>query len=264
MRFSLAFLLLIGAAAQDPAVDPLEDNVTFRLTFEDTLKPEKSAAAEAGPRVAFMSTADRKDWFQVDKDRLDPKHYVPGLRGKGLTNADPRTFFPEIQYPIEGHLKAKSGTVLWWMKFSKPASEGGGGGAMFATHGGSLFCALEASPTRDERGVLVVAQDQRETPVLGLAQARGKIAAKEGQWTQVGVRWDKKTVSLLLNGQEASSETLRRAFTADQFTDYFVVALFSWIKEGDVAVLDEFTIYNRPLTSEEIRTEYDRLVPRRK
>ena len=108
--------------------------------------------------MAFMCTTDRKDWFPVDKDALDPKHYVEGLRGKGLTNADPKTFFPEIQYPAEGHLKSKSGTILWWTKFSKPAPKGGGGGAMFATHGGSLFCALEATPAEEERGVLVVAR----------------------------------------------------------------------------------------------------------
>lgn len=262
MRTILAFLLLTGIAAQDPSTDPLEDNVTFRLTFEGTLKPDKSAA-DAGPRVAFLSTGDKSEWVKVDQAALDPKHYVEGLRGKGLTNADSRTFIPEIQYPAEGHIKPKSGTVLWWMKFSQPAPRGGGG-AMFATHGGSLFCALEAAPSESERGVLVVAQDQRETPVLNLAQARGKISAKAGEWTQLGVRWNKTTVSLILNGQEVSSETLRRAFTADQFGDAFVVALFSWIKEGDVAVVDEFSIYNRPLSGEEIRAEYDRLAPKAK
>jgi len=263
MRTTLALLLLLGVAAQDPSVDPLEDNVTFRLTFEGTLKPDK-AAADSGPRVAFLSTADKPDWVKVENATLDPKHYVEGLRGKGLTNADPKTFLPEIQYPTEGHLKAKSGTVLWWMKFSKPAPKGGGGGAMFATHGGALFCALEATPAEQERGVLVVAQDQRETPVLNLAQARGKLSARPGEWTQLGVRWDKKTVSLILNGQEVSSESLRRAFTPDQFGEAFVVALFSWIKEGDVAVLDEFSIYNRPLAADEIRAEYDRLAPKAK
>ena len=144
MKITLIVLLLMGLAAQDPAADPLEDNVTFRLTFEGTLKPEKSAA-RSGPLVAFLSTADKPDWVKVEQETLDAKHYVDGLRGKGLTNADPRTFLPEIQYPVEGHLKSKSGTILWWMKFSRPAPKGGGGGAMFATHGGSLFCALEAT-----------------------------------------------------------------------------------------------------------------------
>jgi len=260
MKMLLVALLFAGIGGPD---DPLEDNVTFRLTFEDTLQPDKSAAG-SGPLVAFQATADRNDWVKIDKDRLDPKYYVEGLRGKGLTNADPKSFFPEIQYPAEGHLKARSGTALWWVKFSKPAPGGGGGGAMFCTHGGSLFCALEATTTPDERGVLVVAQDQREVPPLSLAQARGKISTRNGEWTQVGVRWDKKTVSLILNGEEASSETLRRAFTVDQFSDYFVVALFSWMKEGDVAVLDEFSIYNRPLTAEEIREEYVRLAPKKR
>jgi hypothetical protein len=247
--------VLIRSAQYDPS-DPLEDSVTFRLTFEGTLKPVK-ASEEAGPRVVFMISAVKKERFQVKKDALDAKHFVKGLRGRGLTNADAKTFFEEIQYPAAGHIKSRSGTILWWMKFTRPAAARGGG-KIFRTMDGSLFCALEATPQRDELEVVVVAQDQREKPPLRLAEVRGKISRKKGEWTQVGIRWNKKSVALLIDGEEAAIETLKRPFKAEQFADSFVLSLFAFVKEGDVAVLDEFTIYNRPLTAHELEREYQR------
>jgi hypothetical protein len=243
------------------AADPLEDFVTFRLTFERTLKPEK-AAGEAGPRVVFMTAADKKERFRVNKDALDRRYFVPGLRGTGLTNADARTFFEEIQYSAAGNMKATGGTILWWLKFTRPAASGGGG-KIFSTMDGSLFCTLEPTPDRDELEILVVAQDRREDPPARLAEVRGKVGRRKGQWHQLGIRWNKKAVALLADGEEAGIATLQRPFKAEQFADYFVLALFAFVKEGDVAVLDEFTIYNRPLTSAELNTEYKRLATHR-
>lgn len=253
--FLLASVLFPHAACAEPA-DPLEDWVTFGLTFEGTLKPVR-AAGEAGPRVVFMTRADRKERFRVKEEALDRKHFVPGLRGKGLTNADATTSFEEIQYPAAGNLKAGSGTVLFWLKLTQLADRGGG--KLFSTVGGSLYFTLEPVAGRDQLGVLVVAQDQGEDPPVRLAEVRGTISRKKGQWAQLGIRWNKKSVALLINGEEAAIETLKRPFKPQQFSDYFVLSLFAFVKQSDVAVLDEFTIYNRPLTSAELKGEFERL-----
>jgi hypothetical protein len=42
-----------------------------------------------------------------------------------------------------------------------------------------------------------------------------------------------------------------------------VLSLFAFVKEGDVAVLEEFTVYNHPLSSDELKIEYGRLAAHR-
>jgi hypothetical protein len=269
----LAFILLAAPLFASPeseppvALPPLDGATTLRLTFEQGFDAECSAGSPAatlslhrqGKVEAVVPEAG-------DGRRAVPsleRFLVPGLVGKGLTNAD-RDAEVWLAFDPKENLRARSSTILWWIQ---AVTDQPGNWCGLMLHLGNLFV---VAPPGHQPGT-VMAHSQRPTgEYTGQAYAGFQPRVGDsppgpptlgGAWRQLGVAWDSRSLSLIVDGVYASTVPLKHPFADGELNLTFVAAGWGG-NDHDVVILDEVTVYNRLLTAGEVAGEYQRLKPK--
>jgi hypothetical protein len=239
--FFALFIILFSSSICFSSVDTyLRDTVIFHLDFENGAVASSPDGSKSPQYIRVNSKA-------INNEELKGKYLVSGLSGMGLSNAESKTSI-EVSYPVDKNIHPEYGTVLWWLRYEKlhPSADGG---LIFQTHGGRVFY------TTGSQGRVCI---HGNVPVYQSDLRRVPVPREEGMWTQMGFSWNRDTLHLIVNGKRAASQTLRKPLTSQEIRNSFMVYLFGWAKETDVAVLDEFTIYKRALTEAELLHEYRR------
>ena len=95
------------------------------------------------------------------------------------------------------------------------------------------------------------------SPVTGnKCLMRGTEKWPPGKWRLVVANWNWPSMSLSVDGGEFSPLTVRQSPTADLFGSIVVGA-----SGGEKTLLDELTIYRRPLSLQEAKRLYEALKP---
>lgn len=234
---------LSGRQSPEFAREPLDASTTLRLTFEQGFEAE-CAAGEPTPTVTVYRRRQPERLTQEQTERL----FVPGLAGKGVTCAD-RDVELWLSFQAKGNLRARSATILWWFQI---VTDRPGNWCGLMLHLGNLFV---VAPPGHQAGTIMV-HAQRPSGER-LAQAYATFRPKPGEWHQLGVAWDSRSLWSIVDGMAAAFEPLRHPFADGDLG--LTVTVAGWGGEDhDVVVLDELVVLNRLLAAKELSAEYQR------
>lgn len=251
---TVTLLLLTHSLSASPqsappsTIPPLDWCTTLRLTFEQGFDAECSA----GSPTATVSFQRKGKPEPLSKEQALEKLLAPGLAGKGLTNAD-RGAEVWLSLDPADNLRARSSTVIWWIKTvtDKPGNWFG-----LMLHLQNLFVVFPAGHAPG----CVFAHSQRPSGEY-TGQALAGFQPKPGEWRQLGVAWDSRSLALITDGTYATVVPLKHPFAEGELSLTLVAA--GWGGEDhDVVILDEVTVCNRLLAAEEVAAEYQRLKPK--
>lgn len=250
--------LVTWAEATTLPPDPLQDCVSFHLGFEEGLVADRANGNEKPRSIGIQREGD-KDTQPISNDEVMEQYLADGLVGKGLTNRDFKTRF-WLPFSSENNLNPVHATILWWLKIAKPHPTAGGG--MLFLQGGwyvPIQCTMDAK--RRTQYDVTIYTHANCTEWGRRTNLTASFDRKEGVWTQVGLSWDKQSIYFIVNGKRVAAGMLKDPFTAHPFGPDFILGLFGWSAETDVAVMDEVTIYDRLLAPDELVMEYQRFMP---
>ncbi len=219
----------------DPALRGLAGWITFRLTFDaESMLPEM-AAGEWAPQISGTPA------------------FEPGVSGMALVAGDGsgRAIYPRGPNATMGTRGAVS---LWicpvqWTRVN-------GGNTTFVMTSNASFYLQRQGPAHDAEGKLT-----RHEGVQYLI--RGELTGNKtlmtdttkwpnGEWRFVVANWAWPTFSWSINGGEFVGQSVKSNPDESYFGDLVVGAT-----GGEPTLIDELTIYRRPLTLEEARRLYE-------
>ncbi len=248
------FWLMGGASAQnplptDPRADPyfadprlreLMDWVTFQLTFD------------AGGLVPDMAAGETT--FSLHGEA----RFEPGVKGQALVaGADSgRAIYPR---ELNATLDTRGAVSLWVCPMGWTHQNGPNTTLLMTTN--SSFYLQRQGPMHNEAGVVT---RQEGFQFLMLSEVTGNkclmVGTQDwplGKWRLIVANWSWPTMSLSIDGGEFRSLSVKQSPTAGDFGGLAVGA-----SGGEETLIDELTIYRRPLTLEEARVLYEAFAPK--
>jgi len=257
MRVVVSVLLCCAAtcclaadAPPDPRLDPYFANpqvrqlmewATFQLTFDGgTLSPDLAAGDAT---------------FSVVKT----PRFATGVKGQALI-AGGATGSGAGNYPRPGNAPLETqGAVALWLCPVNWTHVQGDNTTLFMTGNSSFY--LQRQGPWIEGPVLKRAEGLQ---YLMLSKTTGNQCLMvgtndwpNGKWRFVVANWSWPTMSLSLDGGEFMSATVKANPTTADFGGLFVGAT-----GGEETLLDEVTIFRRPLTLAEVRVLYEAFKPK--
>ncbi|MEA3401756.1 MAG: LamG-like jellyroll fold domain-containing protein [Armatimonadota bacterium] len=253
LRCILLALSICGAVAADGAVAEaregpwdavaelreLMDWVTFRLTFDGgTMLPEM-AAGEWEPQV---TGTPRFELGLVDQALL---------AGSGSG----RAYYPRGPNAPMG----TRGAVSMWIRPVKWTRVNGGNTTFLMTTNSSFYLQRQG-PAHNEEG-RVTRHEGLQYLIRGERTGNktlmvGTAGWPDGQWRLIVANWSWPTMSLSIDGGEFRSVAVKAAPDESYFGRLSVGAT-----GGETTLIDELTIYRRPLTLDEARLLYESFRP---
>ena len=225
---------------RDPRLRDLMAWVTLQLTFDgDSLVPDM-AAGDPG------MTARGQPLF------------APGVKGRALVAGDGSG---QGIYARVGNAALETrGAVSLWVCPTRWTHQQGGNTTFLMTANSSFYLQRQG-PMHNDEGVVT---RQEGVQFLMLSEVTGNQCLMvgtsdwpQGQWRLLVANWSWPTMSLSLDGGEFRSVTVKQSPGPDQFG-----ALVVGASGGGETLLDELTVYRRPLALEEVRALYEALSPR--
>jgi hypothetical protein len=256
MPLTLAWVLTVASllpapaplAPGDPRADPylarpelraLMDWVTFQVTFDDgTLVPEMAAGD-----YKFTPAGTPK--------------FAPGIKGLALQAGGDSGM---ALYSGPGNLPlATRGALTMWL-CPLEWTHVNGGNTIFMLTGNGTFYLERQGPGHNAEGVVtrqeVLLGLLRNTPA-GPATVYGDTASwPPGQWRLIVLDWDWPIMSLSINGQDFSTVTATGRPRPEDFPTFGLGS-----RDGEKTLMDEVTIFRRPLTRAEAQAMYDAFRP---
>lgn len=251
---SIPLIFLVVAAnaeaplAVDPRTDPyfadprlreLMDWVTFQLTFDsETLVADMAAGVTA---------------FSLDGEA----RFEPGLKGQALVaGADSgRAIYPR---ELNATLGTRGAMSLWIRPVQWTHQNGPNTTFLMTTN--SSFYLQRQGPMHNEEGVVT---RQEGFQYLMRSEVTGNNCLmvsthdwEPGKWRLIVANWSWPTMSLSIDGGEFRSLSVKQSPAAADFGGLAVGA-----SGGEETLIDELTIYRRPLTLEETRLLYEAFAP---
>ncbi len=215
------------------------DWATFRLTFDhDSLVPD-------------MAAGEYK--FGVEGQ----PQFAEGVSGRALVAGEGSG---QGLYPREGNapLETRGAISLWICPVGWTRQQGGN--TTFLMTSNASFYLQRQGPMHNDEGVVTRYEGLQ---FLMLSQRTGNQCLmldtskwQAGQWRLVVAQWSWPTMSLSLDGGEFTSVSVKQNPTAAEFG-----ALLVGADGGELTLIDELTIYRRPLTLPEVRLLYETLKP---
>lgn len=230
---AIASCLAFGAvsSATEPAVASLLDGRLFHLDFENGF--------------AAMAEGNESPVSSANHPRL-----VEGIDGQAAV-FDQGSVLP---FSASDNLSKDKGTIAFWLQLP-PADSAAGGGpwTLFAEEGsddaGSTNLKIELFPKRLIRASI---KDPRDTRLH--YHRVGEWAA--GEWHHVALTWNiHKGAFLYIDGQPVTQGWMP-AWTPQESDRFMIGAGTADGEEAARVALDEFSIYGRELTEEEIRAAF--------
>ena len=251
-NFSAAILMFSAvsfAGHAAGAADPLEEYITFQISFDESLDVDIAAGS-----------ADLQQ--QPHEDVRDGYSYVDGIKGKALYNTDSRGFVR--RYAMQDNLSfEKPGTISMWIKPVKwdklsPESPKQPNGR-YNTITTPFFMTSWA-----QNGYIVLERacpELLENPerirllfpgfknVIGYYEKH--FTWEDNQWYYIVLTWNGYDYSAYINGELAIAAAHKEKLRSQDMAATFEV------RPNAGMVLDEFTIYSKAFSPEEIKAMYD-------
>jgi len=223
----------------DPALRGLADWITFRLTFDAQSMLPEMAAGEWAPQISGTPRFESGPWGMAL------------LAGDGSA----RAIYPRGPNATMG----TRGAVSLWIR-PVAWTRVNGGNTTFVMTTTSAFYIQRQGPAHDEEGKLtrhenlqyLIRGELTGNRTLGLGTAKWP----DGEWRLVVANWDWPTFSWSINGGEFVGQSVKSNPDEGYFGDLVVGAT-----GGEPTLIDELTIYRRPLTLEEARRLYETFRP---
>ena len=238
----------LGADLADPRADPyfavpplraLLDWVTLRFTFDaDQMLPDMAVGSS---EVAVRGTPQ----------------FADGVSGRALVvggESGAGTIARALNVPLE----SRGAVSLWlcpvaWTHTNGPNTE------FVMTNNASVYVERQG-PMHNEEGVVTRQESLLYlmlSPVTGNnCLAFGTEDWPLGQWRLLVANWSWPAMSFSLDGGEFQSVTVRESPSAEMFGDLVIGS-----SGGEKTLMDELTVYRRPLTREEARTLFETFRP---
>jgi Concanavalin A-like lectin/glucanases superfamily len=247
---ALACLVAAGQAAEvtnpradayiaDDGLRALMDWVTFRLTFDGR------------DLVPDMAAGD-----PTFTQRGSPQ-FAAGVKGQALLaggESGSAIYLRELNAPLE----TRGGISVWLCPLEW--THVNGGNTEFLMTANSSFYLQRQGPMHNAEGVMT---RQEALQFLMLSEVTGNNCLAfgtdgwpNGQWRLLVANWSWPTMSFSLDGGEFQSVSVKQNPTAANFG---AIAVGS--SGGEKTLVDELTIYRRPLTLDEVRHLYEVLKP---
>jgi len=224
----------------NPGLRALMDWVSFQLTFDgDSLTPDMAAGD-------FKFTPTKTPRF------------VEGLKGRALVAGDGSGY---AIYPRERNAPlATRGAISLWVCPVTWTHVNGGNTVLLMTTNASFYLQRQG-PLHDPDGGLVRAEGVQ---FLMLAKTTGNNCLMFGtedwplhKWRLLVANWSWPMMQFSLDGGEFQSLTLKQNPAEADFGGFLVGS-----DGGEETLLDEVTIYRRPLSLQEVQTIYEALRPK--
>lgn len=249
---AVVFTALLQAAPSDhldPRADPyfanpelraLMDWVTFRLTFDgDSLTPDMAAGA------ATFTLHGRP-------------RFAPGVKGRALLAGDGSG---SGMYPRAGNAPlASRGAISVWI-CPVAWTRGNGGNTVVLMTTNSSFYLQRQGPLHNAEGVCTRNEGLQ---FLMLSDVTGNNCLMfgtegfpQGKWRLLVANWSWPVMQFSLDGGEFQSLTVKQSPTEAEFGGLIVGAA-----DGEPTLIDELTIYRRPLSLQEARSIYSAIGPK--
>jgi len=223
----------------DPALRALMDWVTFQLTFDNS------------SLVPDMAAGDFR--FSLTKD----PQFAPGVKGQALVaggDSGGAIYLRELNASLETR-----GAISLWLCPLEWTHVNGGNTEFLMTTNASFYLQRQG-PMHNEEGVVT---RQEAVQFLMLSPTTGNNCLAFGtddwpprKWRLIVANWSWPTMSFSLDGGEFQSLSVKQNPTAANFGGLVVGS-----SGGEKTLMDELTIYRRPLTLDEVRHLYEALRP---
>lgn len=249
-RLAVVFAAVLSAGVVSAAdVSALEQNVTFQMSFEDSVEVDR---AEGEVELQQGKHEDVQDGYS----------YVEGVKGKALYNTNPRGGVR--RYLMQDNLNFdQPGTIsLWikpvaWKKLTEdcPKQKNGRYNTITTPFFMTGWCktgyiVLErACPEFLDRSEMVRLLFPCFKNIRSYYSKEFKW--EDNKWYHIVLSWSGYNYTVYINGENvlaaAHKEQLKQSDMHKNFE----------IRPNAGMVLDEFTVYNKALTPEEIKALYD-------
>jgi hypothetical protein len=223
----------------NPTLRALMGWVTFQLTFD------------GGSMVPDMAAGDPK--FTPG----GTPQFAPGIMGLALVagGQSGNAIFPR---ELNGPFDTRGAISLWLCPVEWTHVNGGNTEFLMTTN--ASFYLQRQGPMHNAEGVVTRQEGMQFlmlSPVTGNnCLAFGTEGWPLGQWRLVVANWSWPTMSFSLDGGEFQSVSVKQNPTAANFGGILVGS-----SGGEKTLMDELTIYRRPLTLEEARAVYQAFKP---
>ena len=232
----LCFLLSAGEVWGDGDAD-----ILFRANFDGTLgaRRGKVPVRPAGVRGQVV--------------------FEEGIRGKALVTGEAGAL---LSYPTKGNVAAQRGTIAMWVKPVDwtPADEGFH--IFFVASSPTGWVQLYKHFAPDASLLMLVGKggDTPHEDYWDASKDSGDVLA-QGKWVHLVGTWDQGRVALYADGVELAA--IRGKGEPADLGETFQVGDGSWgnPRQASKTLIDEFTIYRRPLSAGEVKALYHTYVP---
>lgn len=225
----------------DPLLRGLADWITFRLTFDhETLLPEMAAGGWEGQVTGALS-------------------FAPGVSGMALRVGDggTRAVFPRGPNATFG----SRGAVSLWICPIEWTRENGGNTTFLVASNGAFYLqrqgpahGADGRATRHEGVQYLIRGELTGNKTL----MTGTQKWPNGRWHFIVATWAWPTFSWSIDGSEFVGVAVKASPDESYFGDLVIGST-----GGEPTLIDELTIYRRPLSIEETRRLYEIYSPDR-
>ena len=228
------------AYCADPALRELMDWVTFQLTFD------------AGSMVPDMAAGEYGFSLQ------ETPQFGPGLRGLALVAGEGsgRAIYPRGP---NATLETRGAVSLWICPVEWTRDNGGN--TTFLMTSNASFYLQRQGPMHNDEGICT-RHEGFQYLIRGEVTGNktlmvGTAKWPPGKWRFIVANWSWPTISLSIDGGEFMSVTVKDVPDQDYFGNLLVGAT-----GGEKTLIDELTIYRRPLSLDEVRSLYEGFRPK--
>ncbi len=226
---------------RSPVVAELMESATFQLSFDaETLVPDMAAGA-AKPQV------------------FGRPRYAAGVHGRALVAGD-GSGGAIYERARNAPLSTRGAVALW----VKPVSwtRRNGGNTVFLMTTNATFYLQRQGPAHNAEGQVT---RHEGVQFLLLAKSTDHLSLMDGtagwpaRWRLIVANWSWPTMSWSIDGGPFASATAKAPPAASDFGNLIVGA-----GDGEATLLDELTIFRRPLTQDEAKALYATFMPAEK
>jgi hypothetical protein len=234
------------------------------ITRQENLKNDSVAFLknDIAFHVSFDSKNPGPDMGELEVKKVKSNlEYAPGLSGQAILISGQPTAAAEYQPPHP--LFQGTGSICFWVMPQSWIQRGTSDSRSYivflrATVGnGSLIIERQGFSTNPKRMdyLLILLNKAMEGTPLAVADATEKW--EDGTWHLVVINWDEKGFDASIDGRDLKRTNYSRPLAKSDFTgqEKFTVG-YGEADSTEKTLLDEITVFKRPLTQVEIRKIY--------
>lgn len=256
-KHALALLLCAGmipAIATAQEEDPLYENIMFYHSFDGTLQPDQARGSD-----------------KIQNGRLVKENFsfIDGVKGKAVYCAakDDALYFvikDNLDFSKPGSVSTWVLPKAWTVQTKDTPNQG-------KTKWKKTYSNGIISTAYNAKGYVVLQRMTSHVPggkdILWFGFPCFKEIKKSnvsktcdfqlGKWYHIVKTWDGLNFTVYVNGEELLKTAVPHKITGDYLARIFPINI------GKGVAVDEYTIYDKQLSAEEVKTIYNKLAPRK-